>query len=258
MKPLNIGLIGAGGRGSLAMHAHRPQEGIRIVAGADPCPEAAAGLRKKLQADIPVYPDYRTLLTREKLDAVFITSPDFCHETQAIAALKRHIPVYLEKPMAITIKGCDRILAAARQYDTRLFLGHNMRYMAFVLKMKEIIDSGMIGEVKAIWCRHFIAYGGDAYFRDWHSEQKYATGLLLQKGAHDIDVIHWLAGAYTTRVTGMGNLSVYNRCARRAPGEKGNASFNKAHWPPLEPNFRGLKKSFTALIYCNLLIFSAL
>jgi predicted dehydrogenase len=109
-----------------------------------------------------------------------------------------------------------------------------MRYMAFTNKMKEIIDAGTIGEVQAIWCRHFVSYGGDAYFRDWHSEQKYATSLLLQKGAHDIDIIHWLANSYTEKVVGMGKLSVYNRCEKRKPEEKGNASFNTAHWPPLE------------------------
>ena len=97
-----------------------------------------------------------------------------------------------------------------------------------------IIDSGLIGEVQSAWCRHFIAYGGDAYFRDWHSEQRNCDGLLLQKGAHDIDVIHWLAGGYTSSITGMGKLSVYNRCARRSSDEKGCAQWSDQQWPPLE------------------------
>ena len=69
--------------------------------------------------------------------------------------------------------------------------------------------------MKAIWCRHFVSYGGDAYFRDWHAREKYCNSLLLQKGAHDIDVIHWLANGYTDRVQGMGNLSVYDKLPRR-------------------------------------------
>lgn len=56
--------------------------------------------------------------------------------------------------------------------------------------MKELIDAGAIGEVKTIWCRHFVGNGGDYYFKDWHAERKNTTSLLLQKGAHDIDVIH--------------------------------------------------------------------
>jgi predicted dehydrogenase len=81
-----------------------------------------------------------------------VTTPDFLHEEQAVAALEAGKAVYLEKPMAITIPGCDRILETAYRTKTRLYLGHNMRHMAFVLKMKELIDEGAIGEVKAAWC----------------------------------------------------------------------------------------------------------
>jgi len=109
-----------------------------------------------------------------------------------------------------------------------------MRHFPVVLKMKEVIDSGLIGEIQAGWCRHFVNYGGDAYFRDWHSERRNTTGLLLQKGAHDIDVMHWLMGASTRRVVGMGMLSVYDRCGRRASDEPGSAQWSETHWPPLE------------------------
>jgi len=150
-----------------------------------------------------------------------------------VAALEAGKAVYLEKPMAITIEGCDRLLEAAYRTGSKLFLGHNMRHFPVINKMKEIIDSGLIGDIQTVWCRHFIGYGGDAYFKDWHSEQQYANGLLLQKGAHDIDVIHWLANAYTVSVVGMGMLSVYDKCERRDPEVAGDASWSDAHWPPL-------------------------
>jgi predicted dehydrogenase len=151
-----------------------------------------------------------------------------------LAALEKGRAVYLEKPMAITIKGCDRILRKAREKKARLFVGHNMRYMSVFIRMKELIDKGAIGEVKSAWCRHFVSYGGDAYFRDWHSERRFSTGLLLQKGAHDIDMIHWLTGSYSKRVTAFGNLAVYDKCKRRPKGQRGSAAFNSAHWPPLK------------------------
>ncbi len=234
MKEFKIGLIGAWGRGRLAYSAHRPGQGIRIVAGVDISDAGLAKFKERIGPDVATYKDYRKMLQAEELDAVFVTSPDFCHEEHAVSALEKRIPVYLEKPMAITIKGCDRILETARKNRTKLFLGHNMRYMRFVHKMKDLINSGVIGEIKAIWCRHFVSYGGDAYFRDWHSERKYATSLLLQKGAHDIDVIHWLAGGFTERVVGFGKLDVYDKCKRRKPSVKGCAAFNAAHWPPLK------------------------
>lgn len=234
MKELKMGVIGVGGRGSLARCAHLPDEGIRLVAGADVNPKSLQAFKEFAGQDVLLSDDYRQVLALKEIDAVFVTSPDFLHEEHAAAALKAGKAVYLEKPMAITVAGCDRLLRLACETGSKLYLGHNMRYFPVILKMKEIIDSGLIGEIQAGWCRHFISYGGDAYFRDWHSEQKNTTGLLLQKGAHDIDVMHWLMGGYTSRVVGMGRLSVYDKCARRAPETPGNASWHNAHWPPLK------------------------
>ena len=100
------------------------------------------------------------------------------------------------------------ILTAPYAYETgaRLYVGHNMRHMPVVQTMRQLIQDGAIGDVKAIWCRHFVGHGGDFYFKDWHADRSRTTGLLLQKGAHDIDVIHWLAGASTREVTAMGEL----------------------------------------------------
>lgn len=240
MQELRIGVIGTCRRGALADYAHCPEKGVRIVAGADNRPEALVEFGERLQRKFAVpegavrfYSDYRDLIADSGVDAVFVTAPDFLHEEMAVAALSAGKAVYLEKPMAITIEDCDRVLRAARDHHAKLYLGHNMRYFQVVLKMKELIDAGAIGEVQAVWCRHFISYGGDAYFRDWHSERRFSNGLLLQKGAHDIDVIHFLCGGYARRVVGMGKLSVYDRCARRRPEEPGIPDFNDEHWPPL-------------------------
>ena len=231
---LLIGVIGAGGRGGLAGHAHRPEDGVRLVAGADVDTQALERFRERYGADAFTTTDYRELLTRPEIGAVFVTSPDFLHEEHAVAALEAGKHVYLEKPMAITIAGCDRILRTAFERKRKLYLGHNMRHMDVILKMKDLIDQGAIGEVKAGWCRHFVGYGGDAYFKDWHAERAKSTSLLLQKGAHDIDVLHWLCRGYTRRVVGMGGLTLYDRITdRHDPSERGDASWHLSNWPPL-------------------------
>jgi predicted dehydrogenase len=235
MKDLRFGVIGVGGRGSLAHNAHKPDKGSRLVGCYDPAPEAIKAFKEFCGADKPFIADnLEQLLERKDIDAVFICSPDFLHEEQAIAALEAGKAVYLEKPMAITVEGCDRILETAYRTKSKLYLGHNMRHYPVILKMKEVIDSGIIGDIQTVWCRHFINYGGDAYFKDWHSEQEYSTSLLLQKGAHDIDIIHWLSGAYTESVVGMGKLSVYDKCAKRSEKDKGDPTFRVGNWPPLE------------------------
>ena len=168
---LKVGVIGSGGRGAIAAQAHQPGAGSRIVACCDVVPETLARNRESYGEGIFVTSDYRELLA-QPLDAIFLCTPDFLHEEMAVAALQSGKAVYLEKPMAITTAGCDRILLAAREAGARLFVGHNMRYMAFILKMKALIDAGAIGEVKTIWCRHFAGNGGDYYFKDWHAERK--------------------------------------------------------------------------------------
>ena len=232
---LGIGVIGAGGRGKLAWEAHQPDEGVRLVAGCDVDEDALGRFRGQFGEDVFTTTDYRALLDRGDVDAVFVTTPDYLHKEHAVAALEAGKAVYLEKPMAITIAGCDRILRTAFEKQVKLYLGHNMRHMWICRKMKELVDSGRIGEPKVGWCRHFCGYGGDAYFKDWHAERRYSTGLLLQKAAHDIDILHWLLGAYTTRVNAMGGLTLYDRIEdRRTPDEKPDVSWRMENWPPLE------------------------
>ena len=241
MKKLRLGIIGTCNRGKLGDIAHDVVNGVEVVACADLNDMQRASCveryRKEYNYNIHAYVDYREMIEKEHLDGVFVTSPDFCHEEHACFALQNKVAVYLEKPLAITIEGADRILRTAKDNMTKLMVGHNMRYMDFTNKMREIIQSGAIGEVKAIWCRHFISYGGDAYFRDWHADRANTTALLLQKGAHDIDIIHWLAGSYSVRVNGLGTNSLYAGLSRRSPDRDTSCSSvaeirRQKAWPP--------------------------
>ncbi len=233
-----IGLIGANLNLRAGMvEANYPRDIAEIRAVCDRDPVMLELYRKSHPEEkIHYCANVRELLADSAVDAVFIMVRDQYHEELAVAALEAGKAVYLEKPMALSVEGCDRILATACRTGSRLFVGHNMRYLASVLKMKEIIDSGAVGEIQCVWVRHFISYGS-CYFRHWCARRETCNGLLLQKGSHDIDVIHWLAGGYAARVAAMGKLSVYNRNPDRlkegeAPDRK--ASFRGDCWPPLE------------------------
>jgi len=233
-KELRIGVIGCGGRGALAEHAHKPEEGVRLVAATDVVQESLDAFDAKYGPDCFLTKDYRELVARDDIDAVFVTTPDFLHEECAVAALEAGKSIYLEKPMAITVEGCDRILETAVRLKRKVYVGHNMRHMDFTKRMRDLIRAGAIGKVKVGWCRHFVGYGGDAYFKDWHAERSKSTSLLLQKGSHDIDILHWLCGGYTKRVNAMGGLTLYDRITdRHPPEERGNASWRLENWPPL-------------------------
>ena len=227
MTDLRFGVVGLGARSKLAQHAPG------VVAICDP----ALASRESGLAMFPgatTYADHRELLGLG-LDGVFLMTPDFLHEQQAIDFLEAGVAVFVEKPLAISTEGCDRILATAHRNRTRLYVGHNMRHMPLVRTMRELIQRGEIGDVKAIWCRHFVGNGGDYYFKDWHADRSKTTGLLLQKGAHDIDVMHWLAGGYTVRAQAMGGLVLYGDITDRQDrsGQRLSEFFDPdANWPP--------------------------
>ncbi|MBY8342938.1 Gfo/Idh/MocA family oxidoreductase [Streptomyces spinosirectus] len=234
MTDLRLGVLGYGLRGSLARVAHRPGEGARVTVVADHDPVCRTQAAEQIDG-VRTVDDHRKVIEDPDVDAVLILTPDHTHADLACAALRAGRPVFVEKPLAITVEDCDRILRVARESGTRLYVGHNMRHMPVIRKMRELVARGDIGTVKTVWVRHFVGHGGDFYFKDWHAERRYTTSLLLQKGAHDLDVLHWLADGYTSRVQAFGDLMVYgDNPHRRAPGEPKSAEWytEDGHWPP--------------------------
>jgi predicted dehydrogenase len=227
-------MVGFGMRSELAGWAHRPGKGSRVVAAVDPDPAARARVTGLLGAGVTFHADHRAL-TSSDIDAAIVVTPDDTHHAIAADLLRAGIAVYLEKPMTIATDDADDLLQTAYESGTKLYVGHNLRHTAVVRLMREVVNRGDIGVVKAIWCRHFVGNGGDYYFKDWHADRTRSNGLLLQKGAHDLDVIHWLAGSYTRDVVGMGDLSVYGDVTDRhdRTGALMDDGFSMDNWPPL-------------------------
>lgn len=234
---LRIGVVGAGARSAIARHAEAHD--ATIVAAVEPSPHAAARVAERLGEGVAVVATVDELVAHG-VDAAFVTSPDDTHAAITIPLLRAGVPVFLEKPIATTIADADAVLQAAYDTGTKLYVGHNMRHMAVIRLLRDVVARGEIGEVKAIWCRHFVGHGGDYYFKDWHADRARSTGLLLQKGSHDIDAMHWIAGSVTRQVVGMGDLMVYGRIQDREDrsGQLMSDWFSEDNWPPLA--LRGL------------------
>lgn len=236
LQDLGIAVIGLGVRAYLIELIHRPGRGARVVAL---CDRDAAVLTQRCAAlggpdKVFTSRDYLEVVQNPGVDAVVVLSPDHLHEEMAVAALQAGKTVFCDKPLSISTSGCDRILSAAAQSGSRLYVGHNMRHFPVVRLLKRLIDDGAIGEPRAIWCRHFVGHGGDYYFKDWHAQRRHTHSLLLQKGAHDIDVIHWLVGGVGRLVQGLGGLVLYDEVRDRHSGQKASDWLDpERHWPPL-------------------------
>lgn len=234
-KELTLGVLGCGQRSAIAHIAHQPEQGVRITACCDTDINRAEALAEKLDdGNIRCYSSLKRMLSSPP-DALFVFTPDYLHYEHALSAMKAGCSIYLEKPMTLSIKHCDKLIRLSEKKNIKLFLGHNMRYLQVIRQMRQLLLDGAIGELKSIWCRHFVGHGGDFYFKDWHADRSASGSLLLQKAVHDFDVMHWFADSYSVQVQAMGGQTLYHQINDRRPVDQPcpKVSVNREHWPPL-------------------------
>ena len=145
---IRIGLIGCGTHGfGAVVPAMRTARGVRLAAVADLIP---ANLARLVDKSISKYTDYREMLSREKLDAVYIATRVENHAAAALAAFKSGRHVITEKPMAASIGECRRMIAAARRADKLLAVDFECRYIPGFRQIRAWIAAGHIGRIQAI------------------------------------------------------------------------------------------------------------
>lgn len=226
---MRIGVVGVGARAGLAELANRFPETEVVAAVARS--EASKARASRLFGDITICDDIASLV-KVGIDAAFVLSPDYLHVEHATELIAAGVAVMLEKPMALDAAGADQVLGDALRHDVPLFVGHNLRYFPVTMQLKRLIEQGVIGAPQTIWVRHFLGHSGDLFFRDWHADRRMGNSLLLQTGSHDLDIIHWLAGAPTRRAVGFGGLKVYDGSQQRDDVPWGSDEAPLTGWPP--------------------------
>ena len=188
---LKFGVIGTGGRGLSFMNIISGGKDTVVSALCDPNLPRMKAAVAKIEGSQKLYSDIEDMLNSEKLDAVIITSPDYAHEANAIAALKKDIFVFIDKPLAITVDACMNVMKAAKKSKATVMMGFNLRHDPTLIKIKQIISGGQLGRIFMIENREFYD-GGKTYLARWNGKKKYSGGLWVHKGTHDFDVFNWL------------------------------------------------------------------
>ncbi len=194
-KIIQLAVIGTGGRGIEAFAREIVKSKghcARIVALCDPNAVRMAAAEKSLGITVEKFTSIPTMLETmgQKLDAAIITSPDFAHESNAIAMLQAGIHCLIDKPLAITYEGCNHIIKAAGERNLTAMIGFNLRHNIALRKAKSLIDSGVLGQVLMIENREFYS-GGRTYMARWNRFRKNSGGLWIHKGSHDFDIFNW-------------------------------------------------------------------
>jgi predicted dehydrogenase len=146
---VRIGLIGAGRMGNVHATCLKEIPQAHIVAVADIVPARAHALAALWNAT--AYTDYRALLDREQLDAVYICTPTNVHAEPACAVAERGLPFFIEKPLALTMRDAQRIARAAEQNKVLTCVGYHWRYTNAVIQAQEILAGRALTLTAAQW-----------------------------------------------------------------------------------------------------------
>ena len=159
-----------------------------------------------------MYADYKKFLSdSHKLDMVIISTSDALHKEQAVACLKKGYNLLLEKPIATTLEDCNEILVVAKENNCKVFVSHVLRYTPFYRQLKDIIDSGDVGEVLSIHASENIGFYhfAHSYVRgNWRNKEE-SSPIILAKCCHDMDILRYLMNEKCSSVNSIGTLSYF-------------------------------------------------
>jgi myo-inositol 2-dehydrogenase/D-chiro-inositol 1-dehydrogenase len=203
---MRFGLIGYGLWGRHHARAIVQAPGATLAAIA--CrTEATAAAAADDFPGVPVHRDYRELLARADVDAVDVVVPNALHAEMGVAALEAGKDVLLEKPLAPTLEGCDRLIAAARRTGRVLTVGHELRLSHQWGAIKRLVDAGDVGDICSATMTLFrFPYrpgsGG------WRYEAGQVGSWLMEELVHHFDLLLWYfarhGGPVTVRAVGHG------------------------------------------------------
>ncbi|KAJ2409139.1 hypothetical protein GGI10_004739 [Coemansia sp. RSA 2530] len=210
-EPVKVAIIGCGSRGTIYSNYARLSSKMQVVAVADPL--KARTKRMQSAHGIPgeqCYSAWEALLKAPKIaDAVIICAIDSLHEEMAVAFADKGYHILLEKPMATDLAGCQNVYDAAKRNGVMLAVCHVLRYTSYNRKIKQIIDSGVLGSIVGI--QHTEPVGhyhfSHSYVRgNWRNEAE-SSFSLMTKSCHDIDIIMYFLGNDCKRVSSFGGIS---------------------------------------------------
>lgn len=171
------------------------------------------------QLHTTAYKDFDKMLHTAKPDCVIITSTDYSHAQFIIRALDAGCEVFCEKPMCINAQQCREILEAENRNHRKIGVCFNMRYMSHIMQVKNLVDSGVLGEIYNVHFEWLLTkdYSGGhnghgaSYYRRWNAYMNQCGGLLLTKSTHHFDFVNWLIGSKPKSVSAFGKLRHYGK-----------------------------------------------
>jgi UDP-N-acetylglucosamine 3-dehydrogenase len=188
-KPLKIGVIGIGNMGKHHIRHYSQMPEAELIAICD----IQKDLLNKYQEEFncKTYTDLDTMLEKENLDAVSIVSPSTLHYQMAKKTIQKGIHTLIEKPLTDSLETSKELIELAKKHNIILMVGHIERFNPAVLKLKEIIDSGKLGEIVIISSKRAGVF--PSQIKD--------ANVMIDLAVHDIDIVSHLFNKQPDDVT---------------------------------------------------------
>ncbi len=178
-----------------------------LVAVMDTNREAAEKCKEKYNAKY-AFDNVEELLAIDEIEAVYIASPVFCHKNQAMAAAKAKKHILIEKPVGLTVEEAEEITDFCRKENVLLGVGFMMRFHTYHQKMREIVQSGKIGEI--VSARAQLTCWYPEMENCWRQEMKLSGGgAMMDMGVHCIDLIRHITGLEAVEAAGLCGNQVF-------------------------------------------------
>lgn len=220
-KPVKVAIAGLGNRGreTYAKSAELHPDKMEIVAVADIDSEKVRLAAEKFNVPKEAcFSSAEEMLKQEKLaDVMIIATQDRQHVAHAVEALEKGYHLLLEKPVSPELEECKRLAEVAKRCGRKVVVCHVLRYTPIYQKVKELLDSGVIGDVVSIMASENVGWFHQAhsFVRGNWSNSKETSPMILQKCCHDMDILLWLTGKTCKSVSSFGDLYLFRR--ERAP-----------------------------------------
>jgi len=227
---LRVGIIGVGAVARAHLEAYKNLSTVRIVCVADTNPSRLSLARQHL--GVPTYSTASEMLEAAELDIACVLTPPATHEDVVRRCAAAGVHVLCEKPLALSVEACERMIEACRVRSVRLCYGASYRYLPALTVAREMIQAGEIGEVLLL--REYAVGGSGPESRNTLSFDHYPQGGpggsgmgLCDHGIHLIDAFSWLMDSPVVKVFGRGNISGQRQAPEYAHLEYANGALGQ-------------------------------
>ncbi len=202
---IRVGIVGLGFMGRMHYRCWTSTPGAQVTAICEANPAVLDAAKKAPTGNVTgaadqidldhlkVFSSLDDLIASGTVDALSITLPTFLHPDTTVKALGAGLHVLCEKPMALSVAECDRMIAAAKEADRVLQIGHCIRFWPEYIVARDLVRSGKYGKLVAASFRRFStqpAWSPD----NWFADEQRSGGQALDLHIHDTDYIHYLLG----------------------------------------------------------------